>query len=161
MIIHAAHRHLSVQHSDYLSINRCRYWCRCSYPADTDIDTRLFCFRYDIIVLPVFFHFLPYIIFLHQLPEQSQLCFRKVYFATLADSHQYFGCRQRLTNLPFLRNTEIMEEQLFQQRSLFEYPVIPVQKYLLFRGKPIAFPLPQGTDRLGIQGRTLQCFSFL
>ena len=44
-----------------------------------------------------------------------------------------------------------MEEQLFQQRPLFEHPVIPVQKHLLFRGKPIAFTFPQGTDRLGVE----------
>ena len=35
------------------------------YSPDRHIGTRFFCFRYDIIVFPVFFHLLPYIIFLH------------------------------------------------------------------------------------------------
>ena len=51
-----------------------------------------------------------------------------------------------------------MEEQLFQQRPLFEHPVIPVQKHLLFRGKPIAFTFPQGTDRLGVELRIIDGF---
>ena len=62
------------------------------YSPDRHIGTRFFCFRYDIIVFPVFFQILPYIIFLHELSEQPQLCFRKVYFALFADCHQYFGC---------------------------------------------------------------------